>query len=82
MERDDCPPPSSGSKWWWSLQAAALFVLIVLPFSFGRNVFGVNNPSLIERIRRRYSPSFGVVLAHAGLFLVGVRALMELPVIT
>ena len=69
--RSDCkPPPSSGSKWWWSLQSAALFVFLVAPFSFGYTVFG-------KYMVSRAGVPFTYVLAHAGLFLLAVRALME-----
>ena len=72
MGSGDCkPPPSSGSKWWWSLQSAALFVLLVAPFAFGYSVFGRYVVVSVGTV------PFATVLAHAGLFLLAVRALME-----
>ena len=62
-------PPSSLSKWFWSAQSALLFLLLVLPFCYGYSVFG----------RFRGAVPARAAIAHAVVFLVGVRALMEQP---
>ena len=63
-----CGKPSPWSKWWWSLQSALLFLLLALPFAFGRALlFG----------RFRGAPSIGAMVVHGAVFLIGVRLLME-----
>lgn len=61
-------PPSPWSKWWWSLQSAMLFLLLALPFAFGRALFFG---------RFRGAPPAAATMVHGAMFFVGVRLLME-----